>query len=230
MAEYGVSFVDYPLTIEGTERENMFLDAVMYDGVKRFGGNLLEHRDTSFDGHPGREYRVEFGGGYNLRGKIFIVKNRLYILGASTYGKKAPAEVTRVYENFAARFFDSFKLLSASAETLGEVDRLLRDEKIRAIGFYNAPQDSPGIFQDKAIELPKPAYPAVARAAKATGTVTVKVLLDEDGKVMAAQAESGHPLLRAAAVAAARQARFPQTFLQGKPVKIVGIITYNFKL
>jgi len=39
---------------------------------------------------------------------------------------------------------------------------------------------------------------------------------------------SGHPLLRAAAVAAARGARFSPTKLSGQPVKVSGVITYNF--
>ena len=54
------------------------------------------------------------------------------------------------------------------------------------------------------------------------------VFIDEEGKVISANAVSGHPLLKASAVAAARQARFSPTKLSGKPVKVTGIITYNF--
>ena len=43
-----------------------------------------------------------------------------------------------------------------------------------------------------------------------------------------ASAVSGHPLLRAAAVDAARMAKFSQTLLQGNPVKVSGVIVYNF--
>jgi protein TonB len=62
----------------------------------------------------------------------------------------------------------------------------------------------------------------------ASGTVTVQVTIDESGNVVAAQAVSGHPLLQAAAVAAARQAKFSPTLLSGKPVKVTGVLTYNF--
>ena len=58
----------------------------------------------------------------------------------------------------------------------------------------------------------------------------MKVIVDEEGKVIAAQAVSGHPLLQAAAVKAAREARFTPTLLDGKPVKVQGVITYNFVL
>jgi TonB family protein len=65
---------------------------------------------------------------------------------------------------------------------------------------------------------------------KASGPVNVQVLIDETGKVISAQAVSGHPLLRAAAVQAARQARFSPTMLGEQPVKVSGVITYNFTL
>jgi hypothetical protein len=38
----------------------------------------------------------------------------------------------------------------------------------------------------------------------------------------------GHPLLRAAAVKAARESKFTPTTLEGKPVMVNGIIIYNF--
>src|SRR5689334_7421508 len=87
---------------------------------------------------------------------------------------------------------------------------------------------SGGVLNGKAINLPKPGYPPIARAAHAAGTVVVQVLIDENGNVVSAKAVSGHPLLQAVAVAAARQARFSPTKLSGQPVKVTGVIQYNF--
>jgi protein TonB len=87
---------------------------------------------------------------------------------------------------------------------------------------------SGGVLNGKAVSLPKPAYPPAARAVRAAGAVTVQVLIDEEGHVVSASATGGHPLLQAAAVAAARGARFSPTLLSGQPVKVSGIITYNF--
>jgi protein TonB len=87
---------------------------------------------------------------------------------------------------------------------------------------------SGGVLNGKAISLPKPPHPAVAKAARASGTVTVQVTIDENGNVISARAVSGHPLLQAAAVQAARGARFSPTKLSGQPVKVTGVITYNF--
>lgn len=87
---------------------------------------------------------------------------------------------------------------------------------------------SGGVLNGKAISLPKPAYPPIARAAHVSGAVTVQVTVDENGNVTSASAVSGHPLLQASAVAAARQAKFRPTMLSGQPVKVTGVIVYNF--
>jgi TonB family protein len=87
---------------------------------------------------------------------------------------------------------------------------------------------SGGVLNGKAVSKPEPAYPATARAVHATGVVTVQVTVDEKGDVVSAKAVSGHPLLQAAAVAAARQAKFSPTRLSGQPVKVTGVLTYNF--
>lgn len=87
---------------------------------------------------------------------------------------------------------------------------------------------SGGVLNGKAMDLPKPPYPPAARAVRATGAVSVQVLIDTDGYVYSAQALSGHPLLRPASVIAACNSRFTPTLLMGEPVKVSGIITYNF--
>ncbi|HKP37540.1 MAG TPA: TonB family protein [Pyrinomonadaceae bacterium] len=88
---------------------------------------------------------------------------------------------------------------------------------------------SGGVLNGKATSLPQPTYPPIARAAHASGAVNVQVTVDESGNVISANAVSGHPLLKQSAVAAARQARFSPTKLSGQPVKVTGIIVYNFR-
>ncbi len=85
-----------------------------------------------------------------------------------------------------------------------------------------------GVINGKATRLPKPRYSAAARAVRAKGKVRVRVLIDENGRVVSANAVAGHPLLRSAAEVAAREARFLPTLLSGEPVKTSGVIVYNF--
>ena len=87
---------------------------------------------------------------------------------------------------------------------------------------------SGGVVNGKATNLVKPPYPAAARAVRAAGAVNVQVTIDENGNVISASAVSGHPLLRAAAVSAARSSKFSPTMLSGQAVKVTGVIVYNF--
>ena len=89
---------------------------------------------------------------------------------------------------------------------------------------------SGGVLNGKATSLPKPIYPPAAKAVRASGSVSVQVLVGENGKVIDASAVSGHPLLRQAAVQAAKKAEFDPTMLSGKAVKVSGVLTFNFEL
>jgi protein TonB len=89
---------------------------------------------------------------------------------------------------------------------------------------------SGGVLQGSAIKKVQPAYPAIAKAAHASGAVQVQVTISEAGQVTEAVAISGHPLLRGAAVEAARQWVFRPTELAGVPVKVQGVLTFNFTL
>ncbi|HEX8117816.1 MAG TPA: energy transducer TonB, partial [Pyrinomonadaceae bacterium] len=87
---------------------------------------------------------------------------------------------------------------------------------------------SAGVLNGKAISLPAPAYPEMARRAGATGLVQVEVVIDINGKVISAKAVSGPAFLRQTAEMAARLARFSPTLLSGQPVRVSGVINYNF--
>ena len=69
-------------------------------------------------------------------------------------------------------------------------------------------QTESGVPFPKAVSVLKPPYPPAARAVNAFGDVIVNVKIDESGKVISAQAVSGHPLLRQACVAVSKQSLF----------------------
>jgi len=89
---------------------------------------------------------------------------------------------------------------------------------------------SGGVLNGKALDLPMPNYPEVARRLRVTGLVQVEVVVDENGKVISARVLSGPGSLRDVAMQAALRARFSPTKLSGQSVKISGQINYNFTL
>jgi TonB family protein len=89
---------------------------------------------------------------------------------------------------------------------------------------------SGGVLNGKALSLPAPFYPEIAKRMRAAGVVSVEVVIDVTGRVISAKATGGSEVLQQSAEKAAMQARFSPTLLSGQPVKISGIINYNFSL
>lgn len=84
------------------------------------------------------------------------------------------------------------------------------------------------ILNGKALRLGQPAYPALAKRDRVSGTIIVQVVIDGTGKVVSAVAVEGHLLLRGSAVAAARASTFAPTKVCGEAVMVSGVITYTF--
>lgn len=130
---------------------------------------------------------------------------------------------------------------TAITEAVKKADQQRREKQY---DYYPTPSSSPyksssnsnsgvetvegDVLNDKAVELPTPAYPPAAKAVRAAGTVVVQVTINERGEVTRAEAVSGHPLLKAAAVAAARKAKFKPNLQSGKAGETKGVLTYNF--
>jgi TonB family protein len=87
-----------------------------------------------------------------------------------------------------------------------------------------------GVRNSVATYFPQPEYPKEAKEQNISGSVSVKVSIDEEGNVTEAKACLGHPLLHLEAEKAAMKAKFKPTKLSGVAVKVSGIIVYNFKV
>lgn len=108
-------------------------------------------------------------------------------------------------------------------------DRVPIDDKTITGIPLNQPFET-GVINGKALSLPKPAYSVEARRVRAGGTVKVTVKINEEGNVIYACGafNKTHEALILASEAAAFGAKFQPTTQDGKPVKVTGIIVYNF--
>ncbi len=99
----------------------------------------------------------------------------------------------------------------------------------KANKYYKQTVVDSGIVNGKALVLGAPSYSGVARALRLSGRVKVQVTIDETGRVIFACAKDGSALLYESAEKAALKSRFEPTLMNGKPVKVIGEIVYNFR-
>jgi len=206
-----------------------------------------------FHGHTGRSYKLSIGE-LNGVAHAFATKKRFYVV-VSLNTKKDEALEDKFLSSFVLpeRQPDQPKTASnptpaneqalenaaqnAQKETPLEPNAAGSEGNTENSGTTNAdnttkPQPNAnakkgpvagGVLNSKAIYMPQP-----EASGDATGVVIVQVLVDEQGAVLDAKAVSGPQNLHAAAVNAARLARFSPTLLLGEPVKVTGTLSYNF--
>lgn len=213
--------------------------------------------NKTLSGHDGREYRLTIG---DLSGplQVFATKRRFYavvlltkkkdealeqrFLSSFTLPEKvveppptvATKEPPKQPEPTSGAEAKSTAVTTPGQQPPQEAPTETKEEaKTDAQPTTAAGQRAPisgGVLNGRAISLPRPEYPPDARAAREAGTVVVQVVIDEYGNVTSAKAISGPPLLQPPSVTAAMQAKFSPTTLMGEPVKVTGVLTYNFVL
>jgi|SRR5262245_61810664 len=224
-ATYLISYADLPVSLTEPGEVSKFLDHTHEGEVGSSQGRLLSMADIALDGHPGREFIMETSNS-KFRMRSYLVGQRVYQIAIST--PKGPAknaaEIAKSMEFTSSKFFDSFELTGKPAITVVETGK--------AAGGKNviAGDDTGRVDPGSALKKVAPAYPPEAKEAHVSGKVQVQVTISEEGRVIEATAISGPELLREAAVRAAEQWIFKPTKLDGAPVKVQGILTFNFEL
>lgn len=230
------------------QRFNSYVDAFKTLFPPKLKGKTIPVKltlvgDKTAYGHPGREYRLTVG---DTSGTVqtFATRKRFYAI-AYLNAKKDDA----IQEQFLSSFVLPQRVEPPPAPEAPNPLALVTKAQQAAAGNTGATEAntevakqpaesegepkkgrsiSGGVLNGKAISLQKPEYPAEAKAAGASGSVSVQVTVDEGGNVVEAKAVSGHPLLQPVSVTAAFQAKFAPTSLMGEPVKVTGVIIFNF--
>lgn len=243
LAEYSVMYADYPVAAGDAATAKQVLDNGARGAAASVNAEILSIEEITIDAHPGRLLKERMRNGSYMRAKMVLVGQRLYQVAITTPNDEDQApDGGEFYRMIAAKFLDSFRLHKAGGQATNVTGQTADTKDAVVLGRRDVNDENgkttlgDGIIAPericvgKRIAFPQPAYPKLARAVRASGTVIVNVVIDEQGKIAKAEAVSGHPLLRGSAVAAALNARFEPTLLDDKPVKVSGMLTYNFKL
>jgi TonB family protein len=133
--------------------------------------------------------------------------------------------------------FDRYQCFSSQVPGLKLDDKYSKNfavfAKNRNIKYPLAPPEQKkhmGIINSRATFLGKPAFPNAARGPRLGGVVIVKVTIDENGKVVEAESICGFSVFAEGSVRAAKMSTFTPTVIDGVPVKVTGVIVYNFSI
>ena len=235
-----------PAMYTETQRMNSYVDAFKTLFAPKIRKDVIAKLtlvgDKSLHGNAGREYRMTIG---DLMGTahVFATRKRFYSI---VYLNTKKDDATQ--EEFLSSFVLPEKSIEPAATAAAPRPAVASEGTASATPAEAStakpaanedpkpddPQRTPrapisaGVLNGKAISLPTPDYSAEAKAAGAEGVVVIQVIIDEQGNVAEARAISGPRMLQEASVKAAFQAKFSPTLLQGEPVKVSGVIIYNF--
>ncbi len=157
--------------------------------------------------------------------KSIPVYNRILTIREKAFGEISN-EVKETLEQCACAHSQSSKV-SPNPEAAAMWERARLIEQKMNPSFEHV---SGGVLTGRATKKAQPSYPQAAKEGRITGAVLVKVVIDEQGKVTESKALCGADLLTPVSEAAASKWEFAPTQLDGKPVKVQGILTFNFTL
>lgn len=101
---YSLNYADYPADIVAASDAGMMLNGARMGAVSNVNGELLDEKEITLDGYPGREIRIEIDeDDIIVRARFYLVENRLYVVQALS--KKSKASSEEIDE-----FLDSFEL------------------------------------------------------------------------------------------------------------------------
>jgi len=216
--------------------KTLFAPKIRKDAIARL--DLVGNK--TLQGNAGREYRMTLA---DLTGtvQVFATRKRFYsILYLDT--KKDAAVQEQFLSSFALPERTNQTTATANApeseeapappESNAQKEKAESAAKVEETPHGSEPGKrgpvSAGVLNGKAISLPTPEYPAEAKAAGAEGVVVIQIMIDEQGNVTDARPISGPKLLQETSLNAARQAKFSPTLLSGEPVKVTGVLVFNF--
>lgn len=247
----GVTQSEIVKLLQDKQFQNKIADELVTSFGTKSNATILSKQYSAYNGRPGLKIGFNFTQeNLSFTGEmvqLFVEDKSILVVFAhftvDFYSNK--------WNEISDKAIRSFALLTPPVPQKGDVLTIKGDKNLNARDYMDPPPSvypppppptpmptspsvpktvSGGVLNGKATSLPQPVYPPAALAVRAGGSVSVAVKIDENGNVVSASAVSGHPLLKAAAEAAARKATFNPTRLQGVPVSVTGVLIYNFIL
>jgi hypothetical protein len=187
-----------------------------------------------------KAYRDDFGKRYAIKPDEILVPNLQSPAGSSKSFKVGEKylfylnAITELKDDLVSFYVDpngQTAPVSEAADAMSFLENASKRNFMTEVLGYDAKDEiiGGGIIGGKAVSLPKPVYPDDAKKFLWRGAVRVAVLLDETGQVIRAKAlcVDLDSVARSSETAALRS-KYAPIMVSGKPIKVGGVIVYNF--
>ena len=210
--------VSYRLAGKSVEGEKAYRTAIDL-AETTFGNESFEMFSPTFS--LAKHYAIT---GFLPRADDYYIK--AYRIVYLRRGKKAP-ELDEIEDSRTCLVFPQ-EISSLGRSYFLETLKAVRESIDGPAETHTDEVKSSTVLNGRALSLPKPEYPSSMSIKGRYGAVVVRVLIDIDGTVSRATASCGHPDFAKPAVKSALKAKFSPTLSNGQPVKVSGVIVYNF--
>ena len=206
-------------------------EAKKYEEAARLAQTAVEAAERQFG-----QDSLEAGAALMNLANIYVARRD------SAKAKKAMARVIELRakrpgpsQQFERDALEGFTCLDASnlratpdLDLSRRIYRILVEDSVLEQGYQLSPDKSELKIGEPAGK-PQPDYPAGAKAAHASGVAVMRITVDESGRVVeTAPLGCSTPAFVDAGASAARRASFKPTLVNGKPVRVRGIIFYRW--
>jgi TonB family protein len=96
--------------------------------------------------------------------------------------------------------------------------------------FTGGLRENPTDFRKRLTYCPPPSYPSLSQRAGVQGIVKLQVRVLKDGRVEVQKMLEGEPSLADAAITTVKNWRGQPIWINGKPVEVISVVTFNFQL
>ena len=119
VAECSVMYSDYPMPLDDPAVANSVLDAGARGAAATINAEVLELKEITLDGFPGRYLKERLTSKEIMRVKMYLVGQRLYQVAITTPAEQGlSADKIKTYEAMADKFLSSFKVVKKEEKKL----------------------------------------------------------------------------------------------------------------
>lgn len=213
-----VAYFDLPVAPADEPAIQKRFDRTRDHMLKMYSVKLDKEEKLTLNGLPVRSFTTKPDDQNRVQHtRIYLVGQRVYQVWAlARAGDEAAAGVKTYFDSFKAQPLTAQEIEAAAARSQSD-EKNAKPRKIRV---------SSGVLLEQATKKVKPTPPPLVNA---KGTIGVMLLVSTEGEVINAEAISGHPALRAAAVEIAKQWKFKPMKLGDMPVMMEGVLPLEFK-